>query len=76
MNWFIVYFFVSAQIYPLASLDPERFIQEHARQTCISYNGAFFDQVVESERSGKKYERLGYRYTARCYFYDFTQPAR
>lgn len=72
MKWFMVYFFVTSQIYPKAGLDTEQFINEHARQTCASYNGAFFEDVVEIQRSGEKFGRRGYLYTTRCYFYDFT----
>lgn len=71
-EWFLVYFFVTAQIYPRPDLDPNAFIQEHARRTCNGYNGSYFDSVVNVQRSGSRYGRRGYLYTARCYLYDFT----
>ena len=71
MNWFLVYFFVTAQTYPDPSVDVDSFIAEHARRNCLSYNASFFDTVIEVQRSGKRYERPGYLYTARCYLYDF-----
>lgn len=72
MPWYVVYFFVTSQIYPANGVDPDAFAREHARQTCMSYNASFFDAVVQIQRSGKKYGRTGYLYTARCYLYDFS----
>lgn len=76
MKWFMVYFFVSSQIYPQPGLNAELFVRDHARQTCNSYNAAHFDGVVEMRRSGRKHGRVGYAYVARCYNYNFNQPNR